>query len=141
MKPIVRHTRQGNVEILFKKGFVGITSNKEEAHRVTHACLCSWGSREKRCIHIAIIKRCLAYRVYISQLIRYARASSLYSYFFLRTSTYSNRILILSQGLLKNRLFLSFNKVSKRYQQYKNTFRQGVGNYLYAHSWLTLHTI
>jgi hypothetical protein len=61
--------------------------------------------------------------------------------FFLTTSTYSNRILILNQGLLKNRLYLSFNKVSKRYQQYKNTFRQGVGNYLFAHSWLTLHTI
>ena len=141
MKPIVRHIRQGNVEILFKKGFVGITSNKEEAHRVTHACLCSWGSGEKRCIHIPIIKRRPAYRVYISQLIRYARACSLYSYFLFTTSTYSNRILILSQGLLKNRLYLSSNKVSKRYQQYKNTFRQGVGNCLFAHSWLALHTI
>ena len=59
MKPIVRHIRLGNVEILFRKGFVGITSNKEKAHRVTHACLCSWGSGEKRCIHIPIIKQCL----------------------------------------------------------------------------------
>jgi hypothetical protein len=141
MKPIVRHTRQGNVEILFKKGFVGITSNKEEAHRVTHACLCSWGSREKRCIHIAIIKWCLANRVYISQLIRYARASSLHSYFFFNNVNIFKSNFNIKSGLLKNRLYLSFNKVSKRYQQYKNTFRQGVGNYLFAHSWLTLHTI
>ena len=75
MKPIVRHIRQGNVEILFIKGFVVITSNKEKVYRVTHACLCSWGSGEKR-IHIPIIKQCPSYRVYISQRIRW------YSYFF-----------------------------------------------------------
>ena len=76
MKPIVRHIRQGNVEILFIKGFVVITSNKEKAHQVvTRACLCSWGSGEKR-IHIPIIKQCPSYRVYISQRIRW------YSYFF-----------------------------------------------------------
>jgi len=34
---------------------VGITSNKEEAHLVIHARLCSWGSWEKNCIHIPVI--------------------------------------------------------------------------------------
>jgi hypothetical protein len=107
MKPIVRHIRQGNVEILFIKGFVVITSNKEKVHRVTHACLCSWGSGEKG-IHIPVISP--AYRAYISQLMLYDRAYSLYSDCF-TTSAYSKRIILLNQRLLKSRLILSFQHV------------------------------
>jgi hypothetical protein len=42
-----------------------IRSNKEEVHLVIHACLCSWGSWEKKGIHIPVINP--AYRANISQ--------------------------------------------------------------------------
>ena len=54
-----------------------------------------------------------AYGVYISQLIRYARACSNYSDFLLRHKVLSNRLL--KQGFLRSRLVNSFKKFFGRY--------------------------
>ena len=61
------------------------------------------------------------YGVFISQLIRYARASSSYEYFILRTMRLSNKLL--GQGYVKERLRSSLRKFFGRYgdliQQYQ----------------------
>ena len=75
------------------------------------------------------------FNFYISQLIRYFRACSLYSFFFLQHLC----ILItklLNQGFLKNRLILSFKMFFGRYQHlvgkysvsYVHMTKDGIGN-------------
>ena len=49
-----------------------------------------------------------AYRVYISQLIRYARASSLYTDFLFRSQQLTSKIL--KQGYMRNKLIAAFKK-------------------------------
>ena len=60
-----------------------------------------------------------AYGVFISQLIRYARACSSYSCFILRTVRLSNKLL--GQGYVKERLRSSLRKV---YGRYGDLFKQ-----------------
>ena len=61
-----------------------------------------------------------AYGVFISQLIRYARACSSYECFILRATRLSNKFL--EQGYVKERLKSSLKKFSSRYRELINQY-------------------
>jgi hypothetical protein len=76
-----------------------------------------------------------AYGVYISQLVRYARACSLYPDYWQRRRILRTKLL--NQGLLKNHFILSFKTVFGRYQHLVEKYsvscvhmtKDGIGNY------------
>ena len=74
-----------------------------------------------------------AYGVFISQLIRYARACSSYGCFILRATRLSNKLL--EQGYVKERLKLSFRKFYGRYgdliKQYEVSLSQMLNDILW----------
>jgi hypothetical protein len=93
-----------------------IKTNKDILARayVTLADSAAFG-RKRYSIHIMYILLCIsAYGVYISQLIRYGRASSNYSDFLKRHLHLRNRLL--DQGYKKIRLIRSLKKFIFRYQ-------------------------
>ena len=67
-----------------------------------------------------------AYGVFVSQLIRYARASSLYEDFIMRSQLLTSKLL--KQGFTRNRLIATFKKFYGRHSVLVDRFKVSVTN-------------
>ena len=67
-----------------------------------------------------------AYGVFVSQLIRYARASSMYQDFIMRSQLLSSKLL--KQGFTRNRLIATFKKFHGRHSVLVDRFKVSVTN-------------
>ena len=67
-----------------------------------------------------------AYGVFVSQLIRYARASSLYEDFIMRSQLLTSKLL--KQGFTRNRLVATFKKLYGRHSVLVDRFKVSVTN-------------
>ena len=72
------------------------------------------------------IPQSLAYGVFVSQLIRYARASSLYEDFIMRSQLLTSKLL--KQGFTRNRLIATFKKFYGRHSVLVGRFKVSVKN-------------
>ena len=84
-----------------------------------------------------------AYGVYVSQLIRYARACSAYDQFLNRGKLLTDKLLL--QGFQQSRLKAAFRKFYGRYNnlvyQYDLSLSQMLSDVFHSHCWAVFHTL